>query len=227
MNQILYTGGKNKKSKMTDMQKIILFFVVFIIIFAICIISLATNSLNKLKASENNTTNTVPETPVASVIKIGFESQLGAIKVTVTSDKKIESISYWWDEESPTLLQPDDVKYETIIQSRQGTHKLNIEVVDENGNKKTEQKTVIGDAGPELTISTDSINNYVINVKDDEEVDKIIIKLNDKIEEIEVNKKEFEYKLPIPKGDSLIDVTAYNLNGLSTNRKAKITGFGE
>jgi hypothetical protein len=43
---------------------------------------------------------------------------------------------------------------------------------------------------------------------------------------VEVNEKEIEYKVPIPQGYSLIDVTVYNINDISVNKKAKITNFG-
>jgi len=229
MNQILYTGGKNKKSAMSDKQKIIIFFVVLIIIFAIALIMLGKSLIDKVKTGEANnvgTSNTTPETPAASNIKVQFESQLGAVKIKITSDEKIKNISYWWDEESPTSLQPDQNTYEAVITSKAGTHKLNYEITDESGNKKTGQQVIVGDLEPELIISTDTINNYVINASDDEKVEKIVIKLNGEEQEIEVNSKEFEYKVPIPQGDSIIDVTVYNLNGLSVNKKAKITNFG-
>ena len=233
MNQILYTGGKNKKSGTNDTQKIIIFFVIIIIIFAICAIGIGTNLLSKVKNQNNNNTtgdmsNTSPgeqTKPVEPNIEIKFDSQLGEIKVTVTNTINIANISYWWNEETPTTKEVNQKEYELTIPSKQGTHTLNIEVTDEKGNQKTEQQVVIGDSEPELTITTDKISNYIIKVKDDEEVKKIVIKLNDEIEEVEVNAKEFEYKVPIPEGYSLIDVTAYNLNDIPVNRKAQITNF--
>lgn len=241
MNQILYTGGKNKRGGSSDTKKILLFFVFFIIIFGICLIVAGTNMLSKVKPVNKNETNTLSnqidtnttnntstENPntIKSKIKVGFTSQVGAVKVVVDSNRKIASVSYWWDEEEPTNVEPDDTKYEVEIPSKQGTHTLNIKVTDESGYVKTEEQIVIGDSGPELTLSTDGVSNYVINVKDDEEVDRIVIVLNGETQEIKVNSKEFEYKVPIPQGYSLIDVTAYNLNELSTNKKGKITNFG-
>lgn len=232
MNQILYTGGKNKHSggSLTDIQKIVIFFVVFLIIFAICAIALGGNLLTKTKvgniSTNNEQSNTTPNTPVDSNIKVEFESQLGGVKTTVTCDKNIKTIAYWWDEEDATTVEVSDTKYEIVIPSKQGTHTLKIEVTDENEFTKTVSQLVIGDAGPELTILTDGVSNYVIRVKDDEQVDKIVVVLNGETQEIKVEAKEFEYMIAIPQGDSIIDVTAYNLNGLSVNKKAKITNFG-
>ena len=239
MNQILYTGGKNKKSGGSDTRKILIFFVFFIIIFGICLIVAGVNLLNKVKPVNKNETNTLnneistntanntsDETSIKSNIKVKFASQVGAVKVTITSNKNIESISYWWDEEEPIVVEHDDTKYEVEIPSKQGTHTLNIKVTDESGYVKAEEQIVIGDSGPELTLSTDGVSNYVIKVKDDEEVDRLVIVLNGERQEVEVNSKDFEYKVPIPQGYSLIDVTAYNLNELSTNKKGEISNFG-
>ena len=53
MNQILYTGGKNKKGGSGSMQKIIIFFAIFVIAFAICAILIGTNLLSKVKNEDN------------------------------------------------------------------------------------------------------------------------------------------------------------------------------
>ncbi len=233
MNQILYTGGKNKRSSMTDTQKIVIFFAVIIIIFAICAIGLGTNLLSKVK-SENvgqagNGTNTTPSgQDNTEYIQITFGSELGGVKVNAQSltNVKIESITYWWEGDEKTTTQISDTQYETVIPSKQGTHYLYVEAIDENGNKKEAQQLVIGDSGPEVTILTDGVSNYVIRINDDEEISKVVITLNSETQEIEVNNQEFEYMVAIPQGDSLIEVTAYNSNGLSTNKKAKVTNFG-
>ena len=239
MNQILYTGGKNKRSSMTDTQKIIIIFVVVVIIFAIFAIGIGANLLTKVK-NENvgnippngqtgTNTNTNPGgQEEIEYIEITFESELGGVKVKAKSltEMNIESISYWWEEEEKVTEEVADTQYEKVVPSKQGTHYLYIEAIDENGNKKEAKQLVIGASGPEVTILTDGVSNYVVKVKDDEKIEKIEIVLNGELEEIEVNSKEYEYKVAIPQGDSLIEVTAYNIYGLSTNRKAKVTNFG-
>lgn len=228
MNQILYTGGKNRKGGLNDTQKIVIFFVVFIIIFGICAIAIGANLINKVKNTEPTNTNpgTSGNAPVEADIKVEFESQVGGVKVIVTSSINIKDIKYWWNEEEATTLEIADKKYETVIPSRQGAHTLNIKVTDEEGNEKEATQLVIGDSGPEVTILTDGVSNYVITAKDDEKLTKLVIVLNGETQEIEVNDKEIEYKVAIPQGDSIIKVTAYNLNELTTTKKAKITNFG-
>ena len=232
MNQILYTGGKNKGNKLTEKQKIILFFVIFIIIFAICLIAVGANLLNKVKTGDtnntenSNTVNNVPGEQIKSNIDIKLEPEVGGVKVIVTSEQALKTFSYWWNEEEPTTVEVSDTTYETVITSIQGTHELNIEVTDDAGYVKKEKKTVIVDSWPEVTLSTDRISNYVIKAKDDEKIEKVVIVLNGVTQEIEVNGKEFEHLVPIPQGYSLIEVTVYNLNGLTTTKKGQITNFG-
>lgn len=164
-------------------------------------------------------------------VNVTFASEIGGVKIQAKGidDRKIETISYWWDEEEPTTTEVSNKEYETVVPSRQGRHTLYVEVTDENENKKTEKQLVIGDAAPEeVKITTDGISNYVITAKDDEGIEKLVIVLNGETQEIkfEDKPKEIEHKVPIPQGYSLIDVTVYNVNGLSTNAKAKITNFG-
>lgn len=231
MNQILYTGGKGKKRGTLDTKKIIIFFVVLIVIFAIAIISIGINLLSKVKKEpslgENNTTGNQVETPIIKPeIKIGFDSELGAVKIKITSNTNLQNMSYWWDEEEATEVEISGMEYEQVVPTKQGTHTLYVKVISETGYQVEENQLVIGDSGPEVTILTDGVSNYVIRVKDDQEVKKVEIILNGVTQEIEVNSKEHELKIPIPTGDSLIEVTAYNLNNLTATKKAKITNFG-
>ena len=116
MNQILYTGGKNKGSKMSETQKIVVFLVVFIIIFAICLIAVGANLLNKVKSNENNNTlgsnqtNTTPGNIVESDVEIEFESEVGGVKVSVESTKKIEKFSH----EGKEIMAEDALRNEIL-----------------------------------------------------------------------------------------------------------------
>ena len=256
MNQILYTGGKRGNGGTNDTNKIVIVFVLLIVVFAICLIGVGINLFTKVKnetgtdisdldkPGQSGTTNTIgdspeepdkpeePEEPKEPVIKskisIKFDSQLGGVQLKVTSRQKLKSISYWWDEEEPTIVEIEESEneYEEIIESKQGTHTLNVEVIDQNNTVETAEQLVIGDSEPELEISTDGVSNYVIKAKDDQEIKRIVITLNGETQEIEVGDKQIEHKVPIPQGYSLIEVTVYNINELSVTKKAKITNFG-
>ena len=171
-----------------------------------------------------------PEEPkepeIKSKISIKFDSQLGGVQLKVTSRQKLKTISYWWDEEEPTIVESEENEYEVVIASKQGTHTLNVEVIDQNDTVETAEQLVIGDSEPELQISTDGVSNYVIKAKDDQEIKRIVITLNGETQEIEVGEQQIEHKVQIPQGYSLIEVTVYNINEISVTKKAKITNFG-
>lgn len=230
MNQILYTGGKKgRNGRNSDMRRILIFFAIFIVVFAICLISIGVNLLNKVEAPKNEISNnntTLEEPVIQGNIEIEFSSVEDGVKLNIISDIEIKTVEYCWDEEELTTIElGNDREYETIIPTKQGTHTLKVYVVDINGNEENKEQLVIGDTEPELTIGTDGISSYVVKASDDEQLTKITIKINDETQEIEINDKEFEISLPIPAGDSIIDVTVYNLNGLSVNKKAKVTNF--
>ena len=235
MNQILYTGGKKRK-KSTNIKSNVIVFAVLIIMFGIALIGIGANLLGKIEVpkneignnniSGNTNNNTTPEEPaIQSKIEIKFSSVADGVKLNVNSALQIKSLEYWWDEETPTTVVVEGNENETVIPSKQGTHTLTVKVIDINEYIETKEQLVIGDSEPEVTIGTDGISNYVVTAKDDEQLTKVVIKVNEKVEEIEINAQTFEKLVPIPEGESIIEVTAYNLNGLSINKKAKVTNF--
>lgn len=249
MNQILYTGGKRGNGGTGNINKVVIVFVVLITIFAICLIALGVFLNTKVKnetgtnpsgttenpgqSTSTNTTEEEPDEPeepeepiIKSKISIKFDSQLGGVQVKITSRQKLKNITYWWDEEEQTIIETDKNEYEILIPSKQGTHTLNVEVTDQNGTLEDAEQLVIGDSEPELEITTDGVSNYVIKAKDDQGIKKIVIILNGETQEVEVGEKQIEHKVAIPQGYSLIDVTVYNVNEISVNKKAKITNFG-
>lgn len=230
MNQILYTGGKKGKNVSNlGMRKIIIFFAIFIAVFAIGLMAIGANLLNKVEAPKNeapNNNTTTEEPVIQGKIEIEFSSVEDGVKLNIISNIEIQTVEYCWDEEELITIElGNDTEYETIIPTKQGTHMLKVYVVDMNGNEENKEQLVIGDTEPQLTIGTDKISNYVVKASDDEKLTKIVIIINEETQEIEINDKEFEISLPIPTGSSIIDVTVYNLNGLSVNKKAKITNF--
>ena len=99
MNQILYTGGKNKRGSSVDIKKIIIFFVVLIIIFAIAAISIGINLLVKVKnenkgnATTNNTNTTNTIIPQQFFSKIWLEDKNRSTLWIILAFKK--SLDLW------------------------------------------------------------------------------------------------------------------------------------
>lgn len=229
MNQILYTGkGKNK----ADVNVVLKVFVVLLIIFAICFIALGvylySGTRTEDETGKNNPSQTTPEPVVESKINITFSSVTDGVKIKIKSNLEIVSATYRWDDEEEFDIQIGSTTNEIVeeVGIRQGIHTLYVTVIDIEGNQKTEEQAVIGDKEPQLVLTTDGVSNYVIQAKDDEQLSKVVIILNNEtILEKELNEKEFEYKVEIPEGDSLIEVQVYNLNNLVKTKKGKVAGF--
>lgn len=228
MNQILYTG-KNKSK--TDVNKVLKVFTVILVIFAICFIALGVYLYNGTKPQEeiaNNNPEPEPKPIIESKIDIAFSSITDGVRVKITSNLEISEATYRWDEEPENNIEigsnPNEIIKEIGI--KQGIHTLYVTVVDEEGNKQTKEQPVIGDKEPDLVITTDGVNNFIIQAKDDERLSRIKIVLNNEvILEQELNTATFEYTVQIPQGDSLIEATVYNLNDLVNTKRGRITGF--
>ncbi len=226
MNQILYTG-KNKSK--TDVSKVLKVFTAILVIFAICFIALGIYLYNGTRPQEEIVNNKPePEPKVESKIDIAFSSIADGVRIKIKSNLQVTSATYRWDDEPENTIDIGSNLNEIIkeIAIKQGIHKLYVTVVDEEGNTQTKEQPVIGDKEPDLVITTDGVNNFIIQAKDDESLSRIKIVLNDEvILEQELNTATFEYKVEIPQGDSVIEATVYNLNDLVSTKKGRITGF--
>lgn len=228
MNQILYTGKNKSKA---DISKILKIFTVLLVIFAICFIALGTYLYRGTRTQDetsNNNPEPQPEPEIESKIDIAFSSITDGVKIKVKSNLDIKSATYRWDEEPENNIEVSSEQNEVIkeVDIRQGIHTLYVTVVDVKGNQQTKEQPVIGDKEPELIITTDGVDSFVIQAKDDEKLSRIRITLNEEvILEQEINSTNFEYKVKIPQGDSLIEATVYNLNELVNTKRGRITGF--
>ena len=153
-----------------------------------------------------------------------MEAVSNGVKVTATSEVEIQYISYAWDNGEPTQIEVGNTTYEGTIETPQGRHTLNLEVVDINNNKGTKEQVVVGDTAPTLTVNPARVDEklvFTIDAEDDEEISRIEITLNDGEKQvIEVNAKTYHGEVDIVDGENRLVVTAYNLNNLSvTSRK--------
>lgn len=228
MNQILYTGKSKSK---TDVSVVLKVFTGLLIIFAICFIALGVYLYMGTRTEEIGNTDPEPTTEnpaIESKIDIAFSSITDGVKIKIKSNLEIVSATYRWDEGEEKEIALGSNKNEIVdeVSIKQGIHTLYVTATDIEGKEQTKEQPVIGDKEPELVLTTDGVSNYVIQAKDDEKLSKIIITLNNEIIlEKEINDTQFEYKVEIPEGDSLIEVKVYNLNNLVKTKKGKVTGF--
>lgn len=228
MNQILYTGKNKSKA---DVNKVLRVFTVLLVIFAICFIAFGVYLYNGTRQRDDVASNQpVEQTPkVESKIDIAFASIVDGVRVRIRSNIEIATATYRWDNEPENNIEIDRESKADVIKEipiKQGTHTLNITVIDTEGNKQTKEQEVIGDKEPELVITTNGTDKYVIRAKDDEKLSRIKITLNNEVVlEQELDTAEFEYTVAIPQGDSLIETTVYNINDLVNTKRGRITGY--
>ena len=229
MNQILYTGKNKSKA---DVNKVLRIFTVLLVIFAICFIAFGVYLYNGTRQRDDLASNQPieePEPKVESKIDIALASIVDGVRIRIRSNLEIATATYRWDDEPENNIEIDRESKADIIKEvpiKQGTHMLYITVIDSEGNKQTKEQEVIGDKEPELVITTNGTDKYIIRAKDDEKLSRIKITLNNEVVlEQELDTAEFEYTVTIPQGDSLIEVVAYNINDIVNTKRGRITGY--
>lgn len=155
---------------------------------------------------------------------INIEVSGNKIKISYQSETLITYMTYRWDEEEESTITINDNVIEQEIDVMKGLHELTIVVVDENNNTDIKVQKINGVSKPNLKIDfDDEIKHFVIVTSDDEQLAKVEFKLNQDDNQIyvlnlqDMNLKELEYKLPmeLQAGENILEVTVYNINGLS------------
>lgn len=93
------------------------------------------------------------------------------------------------------------------------------------GNTASEEKEVVTVTKPTIELKRNK-GEIIIRVSDNEEVTKVIYEINGTIytkENNGDNKKEYEIRDLLTKGENIIKVTAYNKAGLTAEKVGKCT----
>ena len=155
---------------------------------------------------------------------INFEVAGNKIKITCQEERTIAYMTYKWDDEEEQRIEINDTKIDQEIDAIKGLHKLTVVTVDENNNKATKSQKINGVSKPELIIDVDEeAKHFVIKTSDDEQIQKIEIRLNQDDNQKyllnleDKNLKELEYVLPIElqNGENIIEVKVYNSNNVT------------
>ena len=160
------------------------------------------------------------EFTVGNIPQINLEAVANGVKVTVTSDDKIDYILYSWDGGNQEKIFVGDTKYEGTIVTPSGQHNLKIEATDINSVTAVKEQVVVGDTEPLLELGTDIIDGklvFTIDAEDDEGISTIQIEHNDgEPQIIEVNDKNYHGEVEMTQGANKLIVLVTNINGLET-----------
>lgn len=232
MNQILQVQeNKNKnRSNPIDTKKIVLFFGVCIIIFGIILLgqgaySSYQNHINRPvePPADDPNEDVVDYTPVINMT----QTEDNKLKINIESQIAISHILYNWNNDaSVTLDELGKTNIEEIIDIPIGENVIKLSVIDENGKEtKQEGNFSIQQSKPIIEVFK-SGNDIKIKVSSEVELSYITYKWNNEAEKKEdmltyEDKKKFEKKIEIPKGQNTLKVVAVDINN-NTSENSKV-----
>ena len=155
-------------------------------------------------------------------LNIDKEENGNDIVISASGKEQLSYLTYRWDDQEETKVDINNTKIEHTIEAIKGVHVLTVVVVDINNNTETKEMNIIGTKKPTLDIDVVD-GNFVIKGSDESGLDvvRFIINETDKKQVVLDGRTEFEIKYPISEGETRLDVTLYNKDGISENRKVK------
>lgn len=156
-------------------------------------------------------------------IEILKGTSTGTIKLLITDDKEIKSVTYQWngDDLVTPEIQPGSTTFEVELAAKEGERTLAITGIDTSDNEATVSKTIKGSKKPEISASKEG-QYLTIKTTDDDKISKIEYDFNGTTKTIEnINEAEHELKLELVSGENYVIVTAYDIDGLVGKYKGK------
>lgn len=198
---------------------------------------IGTNILNlKIIDNNNKTVNykkeyTLEDKDTISP-QIEFVVEGSKVKIVVKDETELSYIMYHWNDEDNTIIEVrEDSKklIEEKISILKGENTLTIVAVDATGNEVTKQQVFKGAKKPTVQINQEN-DELIIQVKDEENIQKIEITLNGAFYStdpenagVALNMKEVELRQKLQSGTNTITITAYNVSGLSEQVTKEVT----
>lgn len=178
-----------------------------------------------IDGQETSFTNTYTR---ESGINLSIEKQEDGnnIVISASSQEQLSYLTYRWDEEEETRIDINDVQIEHELEALKGTHTLTVIVVDINNNTQTKEMEIQGVTKPTLEVVVDETgDNFIVRMSDEQGLDKVEFIINEdkkyRVSLDGVTEHEFSYALE--PGENRLNVTLYNINGVTTNKKVKFT----
>lgn len=184
------------------------------------------NTLQVIAKSEKGQETNCTKQYKLTMPTIELESVSNGVKIIASCVEKIDYVQYSWDEGEVQKIEVGEEKYEGIINTLIGKHTLKVEVVNISGEKISEERVIVGDTEPTLSIEAKLIDGkaaFVIQIEDDEKIDTVeIVHNSGEKQTIEVNDKTYNKEIIMTEGEvNTLIVRATNLNGLSKTKGVK------
>ena len=221
MNQILLTenykntnkNSKNNGNNNYDIKKIILFFAIAILILGIAIISVYGYKIftNKNKEDES------AQKPQVSLVE---ESESDVIIIKAEAEAGISKIVYTWNDEEPNEIDMNGrTSHEEQLEIPNGENKLNVKIIDNNGDEieSTKEFTKISTQGPTIEAEVVEYDKLKITATDETAMKYIKYRWNDEEDTIvkaeSVNETFIETITELRDGTNRITITAVDSDG--------------
>ena len=146
------------------------------------------------------------------------------VKVVAKDDRKLVSLTYYWNNEDKTVIQATEESPKQIeerIPIIKGKNTLTLIAVDASGNEETVQQEFKGAKKPTIELEQQDAN-VIIKIKDEENIKKVELTVNgeffstdDKNTGEALNMQEAEITQPLVEGDNNIKVVVYNVSDLT------------
>ena len=148
----------------------------------------------------------------------------GKIRISYEGDTEISYLTYRWDDQDENKIDINSETIDETIDTLNGKHTLTIAVVDVNNRTETKVQETNGVSIPTIDIKFNNDKTaYVITLKDDVELQEVIITLDEddsKKYGQKLNGKEFQFEIALKEGsDNKMKVQVTNSDG-QTSEKA-------
>lgn len=158
---------------------------------------------------------------------IKMEINNGKVKVMAEAETEISYMTYRWDEEQEEKIDINATTVDQEIEIPMGEHTLTVILVDKNNETITKEQKIKGVVKPKIQVKLDdNKENFLITVTDDSGLDRVEFLVNGESKTMKANEnqKEMKIKLPLKDGENIVEITAYNLDGIASDKtKAKKT----
>lgn len=223
MNQILMTNDENSASSI-EMKPIIRFFAIVIIVVAIILSCIGGYNLYNSRKQNANYAK-----PALSIEKNG-----SAVNLNIKGEIGINKVEYYWNDGNATVLKANGKKDVNVeVEIPQGNNKLNITVIDIQGNKTSFNKieidfTAVDDTvKPKISI-VNSVGKLSITATDETELDYLTYQWEGedevKIEATDDNNQSISQEINVQEGTKKLTITAVDKTGNKETLTKNVVG---
>ena len=225
MNQILATSNpNNKKTKMkknkrtgpADIKSVVRVFAVVMLIFGIFMVG--TGSYAIYSDSVNRA-----EEVTKPVISEALSEDGTSVALTVTHDKAIDRIEYYWnDDEVQTITGNGRREIEVDIEIPGGTNTLHVTAFDAQGQEISTDKEYTTENVIEMSISGSKLQ---ITAENDTEISYMTYRWDDGEETtVDINSTTVNEEIDVPMGTHTITVILVDINNETIRKEQTVMG---